>query len=625
MIGQNLGRYQIIEQLGTGGMAIVYKAYDPQLYRDVAIKVIRPGVISPEQTTILLKRFDREAKMLAGLAHPNIVKVLDFGEDNGVPYLVMEYVIGGSLKEYLKERGSIPWKEAAQLLAPIARALESAHHHEDRIIHRDVKPSNILIDKYGAPLLTDFGIAKVVEADGRSDLTATGVGIGTPEYMAPEQGAGRPVDHRVDMYALGVVFFEMITGQRPYQADTPRAVMIMKMNEPLPHPTLLVPGLPEAVEGILFKVLARNSDDRYSDMGEFAEILEELAYGNLPVAPLPTSPPSLLKERSSHLKKFLVAGGFGLIFVLAIIAQGGNGFFPLSAPDPPTATLTSVERTNLPTITETVLLSTQSISPTMEVFQPATRDGADLVFVPAGNFLMGSDPDEPYFWGAEAPKHTVYLDAFWIYQTEVTNRMYHDCVDDGECSAPKENSSHTHEEYFTSPGFVGYPVIHVTHADALAYCEWAGGRLPTEAEWEKAARGENGLLFPWGGDELGNDLANFCDEGCPGHSLQFTEVGFNDGYRDVAPVGSYPAGASPFDALDMAGNVLEWVADWYSVEYYGLSPQENPTGPESGTRHIIRGGSWWSLRDGLRPAARASKSLDYSSDMVGFRCVMDEP
>jgi len=203
--------------------------------------------------------------------------------------------------------------------------------------------------------------------------------------------------------------------------------------------------------------------------------------------------------------------------------------------------------------------------------------------------------------------------------------MYRLCVEDGKCSAPRENSSHTHENYFNNPEFDGYPVIRVTFDDARTYCEWAGARLPTEAEWEKAARGEEGFLFPWGNDELQNDLANFCDEGCPGHSVEYTEVGFNDGYREVAPVGSYPAGASPFGALDMAGNVLEWVADWYAVDYYSQSPLSNPAGPDNGTKHIIRGGSWWSLRDGLRPAARASKDLDYSSDMVGFRCVVDAP
>ena len=238
---------------------------------------------------------------------------------------------------------------------------------------------------------------------------------------------------------------------------------------------------------------------------------------------------------------------------------------------------------------------------------------------------MGSDPGEPYFWGAEYPKHTVYLDSFWIYRTEVTNAMYRLCVEQEGCSEPSAPSSRTHENYFGSLEFNNYPVIHVTQEDAVSYCQWAGARLPTEAEWEKAARGTDGMLFPWGDGALQNNFANFCDEGCPDPDPKAIQRGMDDGYRETAPVGSFPAGASPFDALDMAGNVLEWVSDWYGQDYYSQSPYENPTGPENGTKHIIRGGSWWSGPDGLRPAARASRALDFSSDMVGFRCAVGTP
>ena len=623
LIGQNLGRYQIIQQLGQGGMAVVYKAHDPQLDREVAVKVIKREVFAPDQMNMILRRFDREAKMLAGLNHPNIVKVLDF-EEGDVPYLVMEYFSGGSLKDFLESRGGrpVPWQETARLLAPIARALEAAHKHESKIIHRDVKPSNILIDKHGNPMLTDFGIAKFLESPDGTTLTTTGEIVGTPHYQAPEQWFASQVDHRVDMYALGVVFFEMITGQRPYYADTPMALMKKKIDEPPPSPTKLVPDLPKEVESILLKSLANRPQDRYADMGELAFLLESLAKGNLPQITLPYQKNPV---RSNHLVQIAVISVMGSLFLLTAI-RWAMGNYPIEdAPVPPTEMLAPIEPLILPTNTENIPLPTQTSIPTLEVLSPITKDQAELVLVPAGEFLMGSDPGEPYFWGAEAPKHVVYLDAFWIYQTEITNRMYRLCVDDGQCSAPQENSSHTHENYFNNPEFDGYPVIHVTYEDARTYCEWAGARLPTEAEWEKAARGEEGYLFPWGNDELQNNLANFCDEGCPGHSLEYTEVGFNDGYLEVAPVGSYPAGASPFGALDMAGNVLEWVADWYAVDYYSHSPYANPTGPDSGTKHIIRGGSWWSLRDGLRPAARASKELDYSSDMVGFRCAVDEP
>ena len=623
LIGHTLGRYQIIQQLGQGGMAVVYKAHDPQLDREVAVKLIKREVFAHDQMNMILRRFDREAKMLAGLNHPNIVKVLDF-EGGDMPYLVMEYFGGGSLKDFLEGRGGkpVPWQEAAQLLAPIARALESAHNNREKIIHRDVKPSNILMDMHGYPMLTDFGIAKFLESPDATTITTTGEIIGTPHYQAPEQWLGSQVDHRVDIYALGVVFFEMVTGQRPYHADTPMALMKKKINEPPLSPTKLVPGLPKEVEFILLKSLASLPQDRYADMGELAVLLENLAKGNLPKTASPHRKNPVLSKRLVQIVVISVAGS---LFLLTAIRWAMVNTQIEDAPDPPTETLAPVEPLIIPTNTENIPPPTQTMVPTLEVLSPVTQDQAELAFVPAGEFLMGSDPDEPYFWGAETPKHVVYLDAFWVYQTEVTNRMYRLCVDDGQCSAPQENSSHTHENYFNNPDFDGYPVIHVTHEDARTYCEWAGARLLSEAEWEKAARGEEGFLFPWGNDELQNHLANFCDEGCPGHSLEYTEVGFNDGYREVAPVGSYPAGASPFGVLDMAGNVLEWVADWYAVDYYAHSPYANPTGPDNGTKHIIRGGSWWSLRDGLRPAARASKELTYSSDMVGFRCAVDVP
>ncbi len=236
---------------------------------------------------------------------------------------------------------------------------------------------------------------------------------------------------------------------------------------------------------------------------------------------------------------------------------------------------------------------------------------------------MGSDPDDPYFWGAEMPKHDVYLNAFWIQITEVTNSMYRACVDEGSCSSPSETSSRTHKDYFENESYNDYPAINVTYKGAVSYCGWVGGRLPTEAEWEKAARGTDGSLFPWGNDDIQDNFANLCDANCT--NLDTPEFGLNDGYADVAPVGSFPAGTSPYGALDMAGNVLEWTSDWYAVDYYENSPYENPTGPTSGSKHPVRGGSWSSLRDGMRPSARTSKASNESSDLIGFRCVQDNP
>ena len=247
LIGQSLGRYHILEQLGEGGMATVYKAYDTRLERNVAIKVIRTDVYGSSVLERILKRFEREAKALARLSHPNIVKVHDYGEYEGAPYLVMEYLPGGTLKQKLGK--PIRWQDAARLIILLARAMEFAHQRG--VVHRDVKPSNILITESGEPMLSDFGVAKIFDEEATVDLTGTSATVGTPEYMAPEQVVSKSVDHRADIYALGVVFYEMVTGRKPYLADTPMAVLFKHASEPLPLPKSFVPDLPDDVENPL--------------------------------------------------------------------------------------------------------------------------------------------------------------------------------------------------------------------------------------------------------------------------------------------------------------------------------------------------------------------------------------
>lgn len=275
LIGLSLGRYHIIEQLGEGGMATVYKAYDTRLERDVAIKIIRRNAFPPEQLERILKRFEREAKSLAKLSHPNIVGVLDYGEHEGSPYLVLVYLPGGTLKELMGK--PMPWLEAVRLLIPVANALEYAHEH--KVVHRDVKPANILLTEKDQPMLTDFGIAKILELEDGHTLTGTGMGVGTPEYMSPEQGMGREVDGRADIYSMGIIFYELITGRKPYTADTPMAVILKHMTDPLPRPGQFTSSLPEAVEKVLLKSLAKDPRDRYPDTRAFSAALENLMSG----------------------------------------------------------------------------------------------------------------------------------------------------------------------------------------------------------------------------------------------------------------------------------------------------------------------------------------------------------
>lgn len=341
LIGQSLGRYHILEQLGEGGMAVVYKAYDTRLERNVAIKVILPG---KEHTEKFLKRFEREAKVLAQLNHPNIVKIIDYGEYEGLPYLVMEYIPGGTLKNKLTGR-PIPWQAAARLLFPIARAL--AYAHENKIIHRDIKPSNILITQSGESMLSDFGIAKMLEAEETLDLTGTGVGVGTPEYMSPEQAQGKVVDFRSDIYSLGVVLYEMIAGRKPYLADTPYAVAIKQVNEPLPRPKQFIKDMPDTVEQILLKALAKKPEARYQNMGECAAVLEKIAAGNQIASPWPRIRLSRAFIISSVSAVLLIGAVFialGRLNARPVKAALGRTPIPIHSPQPqlavvPTATI----------------------------------------------------------------------------------------------------------------------------------------------------------------------------------------------------------------------------------------------------------------------------------------------
>ena len=271
MIGRELGKYLIIEKLASGGMADVYKAIDITLERYVAIKIIRREY---EDQELFVKRFIREAKIVAQLTHPNIVRIIDFGYEEKTPYLVMEYVPGGTLKDLLGK--PIPWQQAFEMLLPIARALIYAHKYHGGVVHRDIKPANILISESGDLMITDFGTAKILESEELVKLSQTGIGLGTPGHMAPEQCLAKKIDHRADIYSFGVLLFEMLTGQPPYQGDTAMGVMLKQINDPIPSPRQHVPKLPEKVERVIFKALAKNPDDRFKSMDDFCEVLEYL-------------------------------------------------------------------------------------------------------------------------------------------------------------------------------------------------------------------------------------------------------------------------------------------------------------------------------------------------------------
>ncbi len=681
-IGKQIDRYRIIERLGMGGMAVVYKAYDLRLEREVALKLIRTEEIPPSQYERLMKRFEREAKAQARFNHRHIVQFLDFGVENDHPYMVMAYIEGGTLKERIK--GPVKYQQAVSWLLPIADAL--AYAHQLGVVHRDVKPSNILFDKTDQPLLTDFGIAKTLESNDAT-LTGTGLGVGTPEYMAPEQWLGNTVA-ATDQYALGVVLFELLTGQKPYTAETPMAVGFKQMNEPLRPPHEFVMGIPASVEHVLFKALSKDPVDRYDDMRAYQKALARLlleaeqAYaperGEVQKPPAPAAPHKVDSEGAtvdvlerprtvsdvSGAKKvdktkkkrgwLWIAGGgaIGLIvlilLMLAVVIfwpQGGDKESPVArATDVPALVETEETAEPDPTNTRTAAptrTSTTAQTATEVLGIGSTRvnpvDGAEMVYVPAGKFWMGSDIPN----STEFPEHEVYLDAFWIYKHEVTNGQFEIFINETGYRTTAEDQGwgsvfsggewkEISGAYWRAPagpgsdivGFEEYPAVHISWFDADAYCRWAGGRLPTEAEWEKAARGTDDRLYPWGNESPDGSLANYCDEDCVAGIFDGDAL---EGMESLSEVGSYSGGASPYGALDMAGNVWEWVADWFSEDYYAESPSENPLGPGNGTDRVFRGTSWNDIKVWeVRVSARFANNPETTSQSGGFRCQISE-
>jgi serine/threonine protein kinase len=387
LIGKDLGPYHILEQISSGGMSTVYKAYHAALDRYVAVKVLSEQMSLDSE---IRQRFQQEVKVTAKLEHAHILPIYDYGHTESRLYLVVRYVDSGTLKDRLSE-GKLDLSEVQRILHQVGEALAYAHHMG--VVHRDVKPSNVLLDAQGDCFLTDFGLARIMEAS--THLTATGVGMGTPAYMSPEQGKGEHVDTRSDIYSLGVMLYEMTTGQVPYQASTPVAVMLKHITEPVPPPSSVNPDLPDELENVILKATAKEPEERFQTveemLGALDAALDKLSGKTRPSIPMPPRQPDSTPSgnRRPRIRPWALGlGGGGLVGLVALIVLVltnvlGVGW-PVRDRSQPTAT-PSVEDvalaqtmtdTPLPTATATMLpipTATSTATQTPTATATATR------------------------------------------------------------------------------------------------------------------------------------------------------------------------------------------------------------------------------------------------------------
>ena len=576
-IGKTVGKVRIDKYLARGGMAEVYLGSHLTLERPVAIKFLHSYI---EEDADLLSRFHREARVVAGLRHPNIVQIFDFDTTDGHPYIVMEYLKGPTLANYLRrmhERHErIPPHQVARLLKGLTAALDYAH--ERGVIHRDIKPGNILLNSRAdeipldkpltndvEAILTDFGLVRIVDA---ASQTASGMVSGTPAYMSPEQARGDKTDHRTDIYSLGVVLYEMLAGRVPFEADSTMTILHMQINSPPPP----IAGVPTAVQTVMNRALTKDPDDRYQTSRQMA-VDFYLAIGMTAQAEtirealpehIATVAPAAITEKPARNPLWIGVGIFSFICLLALAV----GAFRL---------LPSLTNSSNPT----EAAATEITEPTLSTVPTVTADLPEvtgMVEIKSGSYEVGRAPADDY----HSPVKAISLNGFWIDQFQTTNSQYQLFVNATGAQAAQE------------AGAENNPVRGVTWDQATAYCSWAKKRLPTEAEWEAAGRGPGTApqLYPWGTDDTAGGQVNTLPD------------------QDTYEVGSLGFNQSLSGVFDMVGNIWEWVGEPYSPVPDGFK--------------VLRGG-----RFGL-PVLDLAYRLPVAPDdtryvkYAGFRCAAEQ-
>jgi serine/threonine protein kinase len=614
MAEERIGDYEIISSLGRGGFGSVYKAKASNGSL-VALKVLNPQVLDNQK---VVKKFFHEAMILAKLDHPNICRLIEFFPDAQNYAIVMEYIEGTELKELLQQQpnGLLPFDKAFRIAKQSLSAFQYAH--ENGILHRDIKPANIMLSKDGNIKIMDFGIAKVAGA-ATHDTAASMLSI---HYTPPERfDPSRVVDTRSDIYSLGLVFYELFAGRRPFDVDETSQIMFWHLNEIPEPPETFVSGLPKEVSLAIEKALEKDPDDRFQDFKEFSDAMgsgtpgvdyaSSLDDATASEQTIVTSivEPTALKKKAKKKKAGLPVSLIAAISAAVIILLMG-GFFAyqmfLKGP--------AIQGT---TQQETVKIEYKGGVPNSKGYPEVIneKDNSTMIYIPAGEFTMGSD-----IYSFERPVQQISLDAYLIDKYLVTNRQFKQFVEESGYQTDAEKAGFGNvrigrrmREYegatWKEPdgatpieGKDDYPVSQTSYDDAEAYCQWAGKDLPTEAQWEKAARGPNGSVYPWGSSEPDDTTANFVD----------IDLG------ETTAVTTYEKGQSYYGAFDMAGNLNQWCKDWYTE---GERQAKNPTGPTEGTTRVLKGGSFSEGIDSLRSPSRSSAEPSTSSAIYGFRCV----
>jgi serine/threonine-protein kinase len=564
-----IGPYRVLEELGRGAMGVVYRAEDLTIGREVAVKVVRfDQYLTADEKAQLRMRLMREASAAGKLNHPGIVTVYQLSEHENVVFIAMECVPGVSLEKILAAGPMRDANRVFSILRQVAEALDYAH--AAGVIHRDIKPGNILVREDGRAKITDFGIAKIAS----QHLTQTGMVLGTPSYMAPEQLMAAQIDGKADQFSLAVMAFLMLSGRPPFKADS-MAALIFQIVQTEPPPLHELAGqYPAEASAVLSRALAKKAADRFPTCSAFIDALEAACRPAPVTRPAPAASPPRQAPGRSWI--WAVAAALAVVAVLIGVAFVARGVRPKT----PQAAVQPVERqasapapaVQPPPVTPPPALPREKTNP---------QDGLLYVLIPAGSFEMGCGGGERRCRPDALPPREVRISrSFYLTRTEVTAAAY---ARFDPTAAPSD-----------------LPVTHVAWDDARRFCAWAGGRLPTEAEWEYAARA--GQAGPPAGPL--EDLAWF---------------GANSGGR------AHPAGtraANAFGLHDMLGNVWEWTADRYSPAYYRAAPPTDPPGPDTGREYVVRGGAAATGGSHLSYAARFAFPPESRDATIGFRCVL---